>query len=123
MHGTPSTSIRASPSARETTAVMCPRLSVSIASDVDQRERDLDHALEIVDRDAFVGRVDVLHPVRKVEAGKAALVEDVRIGGSAAQPVAWRVAGPLERRMRDSHDRVVLFEAIAAVALRDLRLH
>src|ERR671934_86098 len=82
--------MRASPSARETTAVTRPRLSVSIAGDVDERERDLDHALEIVDGDAFVGGVDVLHPVRQVETGEPALVEDVRVRGTAAEAIAER---------------------------------
>src|SRR5438270_7457867 len=100
-HGAPSTSIRTSPSARDTTAVTRPRLSVSIAGDVDQLERDLDHPLEILDRDALVRRVDVLHPVRQVETGEPPLVEDVRVRGAAAQPVARRIAGPRGRGVRE----------------------
>src|SRR5919197_981738 len=108
MHGTPSTSIRANPSARDVTALTRPRLSVSIPRDVDQRERDLDQALEVVDGDALVCGVDVLHPVREVETGETALVEDVRVGGAAAEAVARRVAGALERRVCDPDDGLVV---------------
>src|SRR5919109_2792407 len=120
--GEPSTSSRARPSARATTAVTRPRLSVSITSDVDEGERHLHHALEILDGDPFVGCVDVEHAVGEVEAGEAALVEDVRVGGAAAQPVAGRVAAALERDVRDANDRIVGLEAVAAVALRHPRL-
>src|SRR2546423_13334216 len=95
--GTPSTSMRANPSARDTIAVTRPRLSVSIPRDVDERERDLDHSLQVLDRDPFVRRVDVLHPVREVQAGEPALVEDVRVGRAAAEAVARRVTRALER--------------------------
>ena len=50
---------------------------------VHERERDVDHRLEIGDRDVLVGRVDLGHPVREVDALEAALVEDVRVGGAA----------------------------------------
>ena len=43
----------------------------SLARDVDQREGHVDHALEVVDRDVLVRRVDVRHPVREVDAGQA----------------------------------------------------
>src|SRR5215475_652399 len=122
MHDTPSTSSRASPPARDTIAVTRPRLSVSIVRDVEQCEGDLDHALEVVDGDALVRRVDVLHAVGEVEAGETALVEDVRVGRAAAESVARRVARPLERGVRDPHDIFVALEPVALVALRDLRL-
>ena len=48
---------------------------------LDDRERHLDHGVEIGDRDPLVRRMDVGHPVREIHAGKAALVEDVRVGG------------------------------------------
>ena len=38
------------------------------ASHVDERERHLDHALEVGDGDVLVGRVDLHHPVREVDA-------------------------------------------------------
>src|SRR6476661_5868304 len=120
---TPSTSIRERPSTRSTTAVTRPRLSVSIASGRDEREGHFDHPLEICDGDAFVGRVDVLHAVRQIEAREASLVEDVRIRRAAAQPVRRLVAALLERGMRDPDDGVLRLEAIALVALRHLRLH
>src|SRR5206468_9452284 len=52
-----------------------------------------------------------------------ALVEDIRVGSATAQAVARRVAGALERHVRDLDDGVVALEPVAAVALRDLRLH
>src|SRR5439155_20891565 len=122
MQGAPSTSMRASLSWRSTTAVTRPRLSVSISSDIHEGERDLDHALEVVDSDPLVRGVDVLHPVGQVQAGEPALVEDVRVGGPAAEPVARRVAGALESGVRYADDLVVPLEAIAAVALRHLCL-
>src|SRR5437667_2762076 len=115
--------MRARPSTRDTTAVTRPRLSVSISGDIDERERDLDHALEVVDGDAFVRRVDVLHAVREIQAGETALVEYVGIGGAAAEAVTRREAGSLERRMGDPDDGVVTLESVTAIALRHLRLH
>src|SRR4051794_16120318 len=123
MHGAPSTSSRARPSARETTAVTRPRLSLSIAGDVEERERDLDHPLEVVDRDPLVRRVDVLHPVREIQARKAALVEDVRVGRAAAEAIARCVPGPFERGMGEANDLVVALKAVALVALGHFRLH
>src|ERR687888_1281032 len=119
----PSTSIRTSPSYRSTTAETRPRLSVrAIAGAVDERERHLDHAVEVLDRDPLVGRVDVLHPVREVEALQAALVEDVCVRRTAAEPVARGVPGALERGVRQPHDLVVTLESVTAVALVHLRL-
>src|SRR4051794_25629259 len=123
MHGAPSTSSRARPSARETTAVTRPRLSVSIAGDVEERERDLDHPLEVVDRDALVRRMDVLHAVREIEARQAALVEDVRVGRAAAEAVARYVPGTFECGVGEANDLVVALEPVALVALGHLRLH
>src|SRR4029453_12644197 len=122
MQGMPSTSRRVSPAARPMTALTRPSLSVSIARHVEERERHLDHALQVVNGDAFVGRVDVLHAVREVETRKPALVEDVCVGGSAAEPVVRRVPGTLERGVGDAHNGVVALEPIALVALRNLRL-
>src|SRR5436190_10125952 len=103
-------------------AVTRPRLSVSMLRDVDQRERDLDHALEVVDGDALVRRVDVLHPVREIETGEPTLVEDVGVGGTTTEAVAGREASTLERGVGDPDDLVVALEAVPAVALRHLRL-
>src|SRR4029079_12003065 len=105
--GRPSTSTRESPSTLSTTEVTHPGLSVSISSDVDEGERHLDHALEVLDGDPLVGGVDVLHPVREIEAGEAALVEDIRIGRAAAQRERRRVPAPLESALRDADDRVL----------------
>src|SRR5438552_15057308 len=113
--------MRARPSTRDTTAVIRPRLSVSISGDIDEREGDLDHALEVADGDPFVRGVDVLHPVREVQAGETALVEDVGIGGAAAEAVTRRETGSFERRMGDPDDGVVTFESVAAIALRHPR--
>src|SRR5690348_3229611 len=121
-HGTPSTSTRASPSARETTAVMRPRLTLSIARDVEKSERHFDHALEILDGDALVRRVNVLHAVREVEARKPAFVEDVCVGRAPAERIARGVTGLLECGVCDPHDGVVALEQVPLVALRDLRL-
>src|SRR5437868_13283466 len=59
--------------------------------DLDERERDLDHAVEIGDRDVLVRRVDVGHAVREVYAAQAALVERVRVCGASRQRVSHRV--------------------------------
>ena len=67
--------------------------------------------------------MDVLHPVREVQARETALVEHVGIGGAAAEAVTRREAGSLERRMGDPDDGVVTFESVTAIALRHLRLH
>src|SRR3954469_16665881 len=117
MHGAPSTSSRARPSTRETPAVTPPRLRVSIAGDVEERERDLDHPLEVVDRDPLVRRVDVLHAVREIEAREAALVEDVRVGRAAAEAVARCVPRTFECGVGEANDVVVALEAVALVAL------
>src|SRR5581483_9668010 len=96
-HTTPSTSSRTSPSCRSRIAVTRPRLS---DSGIDQRQRHVDHALEVVDRDPLVRRVDVDHAVREVDALEAALVEDVRVGRAAREAVTRLVAAPLERVRR-----------------------
>src|SRR6266498_3858313 len=64
-----------------------------------ERERDVDHPLEVRDRDPLVGRVDVRHPVREVQTLQASLVEDV-CGG-------------------ETHRLVVSLEAIASGARID----
>src|SRR4029453_13172879 len=63
MQGSPSTSRRTSPSCRSRIAVTRPRLS---PSGIDQRKRDVDHRVDVGDRDVLVGGVDVRHPVRGV---------------------------------------------------------
>src|SRR5918994_7272056 len=119
MQGTPSTSRRTSPSTRSTIAVTIPRLSVS---GIDDRERDLDHRLEVVHGDVLVGRVDLRHPVGEVEALQAALVEDVRVGRAAGRLETDVVTGALERTQRELDDGIVSPEAVARVVGRDLRL-
>jgi len=50
-----------------------------LARDVDDRQGDADHVLEIVDRDSLVRRVDVLHAVGQIQAAEPVLVEHVRV--------------------------------------------
>src|SRR5438093_13363354 len=114
IQGTPSTSSRTSPSCCSTTAVTFPRLS---ESGIDQRERHVDHRLEIRDGDPLVGRLNVHHPVREIEALQPPLVEDCRIGGAAAKAVANLLSGATQRVRRDADDLVVTPEAVAAVRL------
>src|SRR5205085_3376009 len=118
-HGAPSTSRRASPSCRSTTAVTRPRrrLSIGFARNVDECKRHVHHAFEILDSDALVWRVDVLHPVREVQTAQSTFVEDVRVGGPAAQCVVRADACAFERGMSDAHDIVIAFETVAAIAL------
>src|SRR4051812_46779292 len=117
MHATPSTSSRTSSSCSSAIAVTMPRLS---ESGIDQRERHVDHRLEICNGDPLVGRVDVDHPVREIEALQPALVEDVGVRRAAAQDEANLAAGPSERVRRNAHDLVVSLEAITAVGLARL---
>src|SRR2546421_5655477 len=83
--------------------------------DLDERERDLHHAVEIRDRDVLVRRVDVRHAVRKVDTAQAAFVERVRVGGASRQGVAHCVPGALERFRGETHYVVALREAVAAI--------
>src|SRR5215211_4402425 len=112
MQAMPSTSSRTSSASGSTTAVTVPRLS---ESGIDQRQRHVDHRLEIVDGDALVGSVDVDHAVPEIEALKAALVEDVCVRSAAAQAEVRLVLAPRESIGRDAHDVVAPLEAIAAV--------
>src|SRR5581483_1026558 len=99
-----------SPQRSSVTAIRLPLQATSEESgctgDVDERERDLDHAVEIGDRDVLVRRVDVRHAVRKVDTAQAALVERVRVGGASRQGVAHRVPGALERFRSETYDVV-----------------
>src|SRR5262245_307275 len=108
-HGTPSTSSFTSSSCSSTIAVTRPRLS---ESGIDQRERDVHHRLEVGDGDPLVGRVDVDHPVREVEAMHAARVEGVRVGRTAAERVARLEPAARQRLGREAHDLVVALEAV-----------
>src|SRR5918992_1867441 len=104
MQGEPSTSRRARPSCRSSTAVTVPRRRLSgMARAFRQRQGDLDHLLEVVDGDLLVGGVDVRHPVREIQALQAALVEDVGVGPASAQDVARLVAGALECLRREAY--------------------
>src|SRR6266496_5151894 len=114
MHGTPSTSSRTSPSCRSAIAVTLPRLS---ESGIDQRQRDVDHRVEVCDRDPLVRRVDVLHPVREIEALKPSLVEDVRVRRAPAQTEPNILARACERVGGKTNDLVVALEPVTAVRL------
>src|SRR5438034_3428226 len=119
-HASPSTSIRASPSTSSTIAVTVPRRRLSgirLAGHVHERERDVDHPLQVLYRDVLVGRVDVGHAVREVDAGEPTLVEDVRVRPSAAQRERRLESGPLEPHARDPNRLVVALEPVAVVAL------
>ena len=70
----------------------------------------------------LVGRVDLGHPVREVEAGQPARVEDVRVRAAAGQGRHELVAAALERRPRELHDRVAVLEPVALVGLAHLGL-
>src|SRR2546430_6616973 len=122
-HASPSTSQRTRPSCSSAIAVTVPRRRLSaIARDLHERERDVNHPLEVRDGDPLVGRVDVRHPVREVEALQAALIEDVRIGAAAAEPVGRLKARPLQRGRGETHRLIVPLEAIASGSPTDRRL-
>src|SRR5215212_1781869 len=93
-HGDPSTSRRTRSSSRSVTAVTRPRLS---ESGIEERQRHVDHRLEVGDGDVLGRRVDLGHSVREVDALEAALVEDVRIGCAAGQRVRDVEPGAAER--------------------------
>src|SRR5215212_7531997 len=112
MQAMPSTSSRTSSASGSTMAVTVPRLS---ESGIDQRQRHVDHRLEIVDGDSLVGRVDVDHAVPEIEALEAALVEHVRVRRAAAQDEVSLVLGPRESIGRHTHDVVAPLEPIPAV--------
>ena len=58
-----------------------------------------------------------------IDAGDAALVEDVRVGAAARERVGRREAAALERLGGERDGGLVLAEAVAAVRAVDLRLH
>src|SRR5207245_1316567 len=61
--GAPSTSRRTRPSNRSPTAVTRPRRRLRVTTRrVHERQRHLDHPVQVVDGDLLVGRVDVRHP-------------------------------------------------------------
>src|SRR6476620_718846 len=95
MQAPPSTSQRTKSACRSTTRETCPRLS---ESGIDQRERHVDHRLEVGHGDVLVGGMDVGHPVREIHNLEPALVEDVRIGCATRQVIAHGMPAPLERR-------------------------
>src|SRR3989337_1456567 len=98
MQATPSTSSLTSPSRRSTIAETVPRLRLScISGGIDQSQRHIDHGLDVVDGDVLVGRVDLGHPVREMEAREAARLEDVRVRAAAGQGGHELVAAARER--------------------------
>src|SRR5262245_30475133 len=124
-HDSPSTSIRVSPSSSSTIAVTVPRRRLSgirLAGHVHEGERDVHHPLEVRDRDPFVGRVDVDHPVGEIDAGEPTLVEDVRIRAAPAQRERRLEPGALEARAGDPDRLVIALEPVSAVALMHLGL-
>src|SRR5215204_7702527 len=123
MHGVPSTTSRTNSSVASVIRETVPRRRLSaIAGDVDESERDVHHALEICDGDVLVRRMDRGHPVRNVDAGPAAFVEDIGVRTAAAQRQPWLEPLPLERGARKLHRQVAALEAVAHVALVDRRL-
>src|SRR5215212_1248329 len=119
-HGEPSTSSRTRSPSRSVTAVTRPRLS---ESGIEQRERHVDHRLEIGDCDVLVRRVDLGHPVREVHALEAALVEDVRVGRATRERVRDVEAGATQPVGGERDGAVVAREAVPAVALPRRRLN
>src|SRR5919199_3171648 len=120
MQGAPSTAQRTSPSCRSVIAVTMPRRRLSaIARDLDERQRHVHHPFEVLDRDALVGRVDVDHPVREIDALETALIEDVRVGAAATQAVAGLEARARERSRGESNGFLVAAKAVAAGARVD----
>src|SRR5947199_9905657 len=68
-HAAPSTSSRINASWRSLIAETRPRRRLSgIARGLDERQRHLDHRVQVGDGDPLVGRMDVGHPVRDVYA-------------------------------------------------------
>src|ERR687897_2536028 len=94
----------------------------ALARNIDERERHVDHALEVGDRDVLVRRVDLHHPVREVHTFLAALVEDVRIRTAAREPELRLNPCAPEGRARERYREVTTVEPVAAVALRDRAL-
>src|SRR5215212_1732283 len=122
-HGTPSTSQRTRSSCRSAIPVTVPRRRLTgIASGLHERERDIDHPLEVGDRDPLVRRMDVRHSVGEIDALQPALVEDVGVGAAAAQAVARLETALLERSRGEPHRLVVALEPVAARARIDLGL-
>ena len=107
----PSTSQRMISSSRWVTAVTVPQRSVSAisapvaASTIASVTSTM--RVEIGDGDPLVGRVDVSHPVRKVDAGRPALVEDVRVGAAAGERGRGLVAGPPQALGCEANGRLV----------------
>src|SRR5918999_4471160 len=120
MHGRPSTSRRTSPSSRCITAVTVPRRRLSIVrmdAELDELERDTDHALQVGDRNMLVRRVHLLHPVREVDAREAPGVEHVRVGAAAAVDGLRSDAGTFDPLARSPKHRLVEVESVSGIAL------
>src|SRR5438874_9954506 len=113
MQATPSTSNRTSPSCRSSTAVTAPRRRLSGTRLLDERERDVDHRLEVGDGDVLLRAVDLRHSVREVQTGQTAHVEDVRVRAASGEGKARLAARALERGPREANRLVVAAEAIA----------
>src|SRR5262245_1845467 len=85
MQAMPSTSSSTSDARRSATAVTSPRRRLRGTRLLEQGERDVDHPIEVRDGDVLLGAVDLGHPVREVQAGEPAHVEDVRVGAAAGE--------------------------------------
>src|SRR6476620_11726716 len=105
---------------------MCPSLRLSgilnLASRLDERERHLDHLLQVGNRDPLFRRVDVRHPVREVDALEATFVEDVRVRAPAGEDEAGLAAGSPKSGHRKLHRELVSLEAIPACGVAHLDL-
>ena len=89
---------------------------------LDDRERHVDHRLEVGHRDLLVRAVDVRHPVREHDAGDSTGVEDARVGAASHLDGSRLETGARERREREPHDGIVQPEAIPVVELLHGRL-
>src|ERR671934_138051 len=123
MEGRPSTSSRTSPSSRSVMAVTLPRRRLSaMARELDELEGDAEHALQVGDCDALVGRVHLQHSVGEVDAAQAARVEDVCVRAAAGVDRARRQTRVLDRLPREPEGGFVGAEAVAWIGLADRRL-
>src|ERR671919_2761098 len=117
MHGRPSTSRRTRPSFRSPMPVTVPRRRLSTPGGLDELEGHPQHGVQVGDGDLLLGRVDVLHAVREVDARQTTGVEDVRVGTPAHFDGLRREARAFQSLEGKAYRRVVATEAITAISL------
>src|SRR5919106_3090915 len=117
MHARPSTSRRTRPSFRSPMPVTVPRRRLSTPGGLDELEGHPQHGVEVGDGDLLLGRVDVLHAVREVDARQATGVEDVRVGAPAHFDGLRREARAFEGLEGKAYRRALGAWAISAISL------